>query len=162
MARYRTHTVEAEQTFLGIANAYGLTLDQLRGFNPGRGTDLIVIGERLKLGGEIDPPTVADTVVVDSADLVQYIAGAYDITPHTLLSNNGWLDADDWVHTGATLRIPHREGLLVTVQAGDTLRGIANARGVDMDRILADPAHGVDDPNMIVIGQEIIIPLAVP
>ena len=38
-ARYRTHTVEAGQTFLGIANAYGLTLEQLRAFNPGRGTD---------------------------------------------------------------------------------------------------------------------------
>ena len=161
-ARYRTHTVEAGQTFLGIANAYGLTLDQLREFNSGRRTDLIVIGERLRLGGEIDPPVVATAVVVESADLVQYVAGTYDITPHTLLSNNGWLSADDWVHVGATLRIPHREGLLVTVQAGDTLRGIADAHGVELNRILADSAHGVDDPNMIVIGQEIIVPLAVP
>lgn len=161
-ARYRTHTVERDQTFLSIANAYGLTREQLRDFNPGRGTYLIVIGERLKLGGEIDPPVVAESVTVDSADLVQYTAARYGVTPHTLLGNNGWLGADDWVHVGAVLRIPFREGLLVTVQAGDTLRDIADAHGVDMDAILADPAYGVDDPNMIVIGQEIILPLGTP
>ncbi len=161
-ARYRTHTVEAGQTFLGIANAYGLTLDELRGFNAGRGTDLIVIGERLKLGGELAAPAVAEDVVVEAADLVQYVAATYGVTPHTLLSNNAWLSADEWVHVGAVLRIPFREGLLVTVQAGDTLRGIAAAHGVDMDAILADTGLGVDDPNMIVIGQEIIMPLVMP
>ena len=161
-ARYRTHVVEAGQTLAGIAAAYGLSLDQLREFNRARGTDLVVIGERLRLGGEIDPPAVAEDVIVESADLVQYTAAHYGVTPHTLLSNNAWLGADDWVHVGAVLRTPFREGLLVTVQAGDTLRGIANAHGVEIDDILADPGHGVDDPNMIVIGQEIILPLAVP
>ena len=63
---------------------------------------------------------------------------------------------------GSSWRLPIREGLLVTVQVGDTLRGIAATHGVTMEAILADSAHGVEDPNAIVIGQEIIIPLPVP
>ena len=160
--RYRSHTVADGDTFHSIAVSYGLSLDELRGLNPERDTDLILIGETLRLPGEVPVPVVAETRYVQSTDLVQYVAAEMGVTPHTLLANNPGLGPDDWVGEGVALRIPHREGLLVTVQASDTLRGIAERHGVDLADILSDPAHGVDDPNTIVIGQEIILPLAVP
>lgn len=160
-ARQRMHTVLAGDNFSTIAERYGLTLAELRALNPSRTTDLIRIGESLRLGGTEPPPVVATDMVVERGDLVQYVAAELGVLPHTLVANND-LAADQWIGTGAVLRIPQREGLLVTVQAGDTLLGIAQQRGVTMEAILADPAHGVADPNEIVIGQEIILPISVP
>lgn len=160
-ARPRTHMVLQGDNFSTIAERYGLTLAELRALNPSRTTDLIRVGESLRLGGTEPTPTVAADVVVERGDLVQYAAAALGVLPHTLVANNS-LTPDQWIGSGEVLRVPQREGLLVTVQAGDTLQGIAQQHGVEMAAILADPAHGVEDPNEIVIGQEIILPIAVP
>ena len=160
--RRRTHRVRAGETFSGIALTYGLSLEELRAVNEALPRDLLFVGQLLNLPGTIDPPVVARESTLWDADLVQYAAATLGVTPHTLLANHGGIEPDQWLEAGTSWRLPIREGLLVTVQPGDTLRGIASRNGVNMDAILADPAHGVDDPNAIVIGQEIIIPLAIP
>lgn len=160
--RRRTYQVQADDTLSSVAARFGLSLDELRAQNPLKPSDLLVIGERLFLPGTIDPPVVAEDRTLWDADVVQYAAASLGVTPHTLLTNHGWVDSDQWLEAGTNWRLPLREGLLITVQRGDTLLAIANAHGVDIDLILADPANGVDDPNMIVIGQEIILPLAMP
>ena len=160
--RRRTYVVQSGDTFTHIAGRHGLTLDELRNFNPLRPNDLLVVGELLYLPGTIDAPIVSEERTLWEADLVQYAASTLGVTPHTLLANHGWVEPGQWLSAGTSWRLPIREGVLVTVQAGDTLLGIANAHGVDMALILADPANGVDDPNAIVIGQEIILPLAMP
>ena len=160
--RRRTYRVQAGDNFSAIAAMYGLSLDELRSLNPLRSNDLLIIGEILFLPGTIDPPVVSEERTLWESDSVQYAAAKLGVTPHTLIANHGWVEPDQWLGDGTTWNIPFREGLLVTVQPGDTLRGIANAHGVDMDLILADPGNGVDDPNAIVIGQEIILPFSMP
>ncbi len=160
--RRRTYQVQADDTLSSVAARFGLSLDELRAQNPLKPSDLLVIGETLFLPGTIDPPIVAEDRTLWDADVVQYAAASLGVTPHTLLTNHGWVDSDQWLEAGTNWRLPLREGLLITVQRGDTLLAIANAHGVDIDLILADPANGVDDPNVIVIGQEIILPLAMP
>lgn len=160
--RRRTYQVQANDTLSSIAERFGLSLDELRAQNPLKPSDLLVIGERLFLPGTIEPPNVAEDRTLWDADVVQYAAATLGVTPHTLLANHGWVDTGQWLEAGTTWRVPLGEGLLVTVQRGDTLLAIANAHGVDIDLILANPANGVDDPNAIVIGQEIILPLAMP
>ena len=160
--RRRAYRVQPQDTFQSIAASHSLSMEELRSMNLGRPNDLVVIGQLLYLPGSIDPPVVAEEQTLWEADLVQYAAAILGVTPHTLLANHGWVEPGQWLDAGSTWRLPLREGLLVTVQAGDTLQGIANAHGVDMSLILADPANGVDDPNAIVIGQEIILPLVVP
>ena len=160
--RRRSYRVQIDDTFQGIAAKHDLTMDQLRELNPDRPNDLVIIGQLLYLPGTIEPPVVSETRTLWEADLVQYAAATLGVTPHTLLANHGWLGEGQWIEADSSWRLPIREGLLVTVQPGDTLRGIADAHGVDIDLILADPANGVDDPNAIVIGQEIILPLAMP
>ena len=160
--RRRTYRVQAGDNFSAIAAMYGLSLDELRSLNPLRSNDLLIIGEILFLPGTIDPPVVSEERTLWESDSVQYAAAKLGVTPHTLIANHGWVEPDQWLGDGTTWNIPFREGLLITVQPGDTLRGIANAHGVDMDLILADPANGVDDPNAIVIGQEIILPFSMP
>lgn len=159
-ARERTHTVAAGDSLTAVAQQYGLTLDELRALNPSA-TDTIHRGEILRLGGTQPPPVVSSELTVQNSDYVQYAAAELGVLPHTLIANNG-LSPDDWISAGTVLRVPHREGLLVTVQPGDTLQGIARLHGVEMSAILADSAHGVTDANEIVIGQEIILPLEMP
>ncbi len=160
--RRRSYRVQPGDTFSYIADSHGLSLDELRELNPLRPNDLLIVGELLYLPGTIDPPVVSETRTLWEADLVQYAAATLGVTPHTLLANHGWVETGQWLGAGTTWHLPLREGVLVKVQRGDTLRGIANAHGVDIDLILDDPANGVDDPNAIVIGQEIILPLAMP
>ena len=160
--RRRTYRVQAGDTFSTVAASHGLSLEELRSLNPLRPHDLLVIGELLYLPGVVDPPAVSEERTLWGSDSVQYAAAKLGVTPHTLLANHGWVDRDQWLDDGTTWRLPVRDGLLVTVQPGDTLLQIANAHGVDMDLILSDPANGVEDPNAIVIGQEIILPLAIP
>lgn len=159
-ARERTHTVVAGDSLTAIAQQYDITLDELRRLNPSA-TDVIHRGQLLRLGGTQPPPVVSSDLTVQNSDYVQYAAAELGVLPHTLIANNG-LGADDWISAGTVLRVPHREGLLVTVRSGDTLQGIAQRHGVAMEAILADSAHGVIDPNEIVIGQELILPLEMP
>ncbi len=160
--RRRTYVVETGDNFTSIAERHGLSLQELRAVNPLKANDLLVVGETLFLPGAIEPPIVAEERMLWDGDLVQYAAATLGVTPHTLLANHGWVEPGQWLDSGTSWRLPLREGLLVTVQRGDTLRAIANRYGVDINDILADPANGVDDPNAIVIGQEVIVPLAVP
>lgn len=159
-ARERTHTVVAGDSLTAVAQQYGLELDELRALNPSA-TDTIHKGEILRLGGTQPPPVVSSDLTVQNSDYVQYAAAELGVLPHTLIANNG-LSPDDWISAGTVLRVPHREGLLVTVQPGDTLQRIARLHGVELSAILADSAHGVVDANEIVIGQEIILPLEMP
>ena len=160
--RQRTYTVVLGDTFSSIAAQHGLTLEQLRSHNPERTSDLIHEGDRLRLGGAEPTPVVARDAVVEHADLVQYVAADLGVLPETLLANNSWLAADQWISAGTVLRIPNRDGALITVQPGDTLQGIARYHELDIADILADPAHGVEEANEIVIGQQIIIPTSIP
>ena len=160
--RRRTYRVQEGDTFSSIARGHGLTLEELRALNDPLPRLLVFTGQLLHLPGAIDPPVVSKELTLWEADIVQYAAATLGVTPHTLLANHGWLEPDQWLEAGSSWRLPIREGLLVTVQPGDTLRAIASRHGVNMDDILADPANGVDDPNAIVIGQEIILPLSIP
>ncbi len=160
--RRRSYEVQPGDTFSAIADQHGLSMAELRELNPMRSTDLLVIGQLIYLPGYIDLPVVSEHRVLVGTDLVQYAAADLGVTPHTLLANHGWLEPGQWIEGGTTWRLPIREGLIVTVQRGDTLQSIADRHGVDMQAILADPAHGVEDANEIVIGQEIILPLDTP
>ncbi len=160
--RRRTYEVQRGDTFSAIADRHGLSLEDLRELNPLRSTDLLVIGQLLYLPGFVDLPVVSEERTLSESDLVQYAAAELGVTPHTLLANHGWLESGQWLEAGTSWRVPVREGMIVTVQRGDTLQAIADRHGVDMLAILEDPAHGVEDANEIVIGQEIILPLSIP
>ena len=125
--RRRAHEVRRGDTFFGVASAHGLTLEELRALNPDLPSDLLVIGQLLYLPGVIEPPVVSEQRTLWEADLVQYAAATLGVTPYTLLANYAWLEPDQWIGADTSWRLPLREGLLITVQPGDTLQSIAAA-----------------------------------
>ena len=145
--RRHSYQVQAGDTFISIADRHGLSMAELRELNPMRSTDLLIIGQIIYLPGYIDLPVVSEDRVLEESDLLQYAAARLRVTPHTLLANHGWLDPGQWLEGGTSWRLPRREGLLVTVQPGDTLQAIAQRHGVNMQAILDDPAHGVRGPQ---------------
>lgn len=56
----------------------------------------------------------------------------------------------------AIIVVPPKAPLIYTVQAGDSLGIIANSFGVAIEDLAAK--NGIDNYNLIVVGQELIIP----
>jgi len=56
----------------------------------------------------------------------------------------------------AIIVVPPKAPLIYTVQAGDSLGIIANSFGVPIEELAAE--NGIDNYNLIQVGQELIIP----
>lgn len=119
------------------------------------------------------PPAPApDEHVVLPGETLSTIAKKYGVPVKTLVAINGIADADQ-IRTGQRLKLketarpaePSRgatdEGVALkigssteyVVKPGDTLRGIANRLGIDVDTLAS--LNGIDDPNLIVEGQKL-------
>ena len=70
-----------------------------------------------------------------SGDTLGKIASRFKLNVDTIVSWNDIHDARA-IATGTTLSIPNSNGLKYTVRRGDTLQGIALARGVDFNSVL--------------------------
>ena len=157
----RTYTVESGDTLTAIAAQFRTVVPGIVALNAGINANLLLVGQVLRVPGTIATPEVARTAVTGFGDALTYVAADLGVLPHTLLANNPGL-SEGFIPAGISLRVPNREGILVTVQAGDTLAAIAAARGSSVTAISGDPRSGVSDPNGLIIGQEIIVPITVP
>ena len=160
-APHNTHSVIPGDTLSAVADTQGVELAELRRLNPQLSTDLLTVGQILRIPGTAPVPIVSRTIVLDVGGTLELVAAKVGVLPHTLQANNGMLD-NGWIVAGTALRVPDREGIVVTVQPGDTLIGIARFLGSSVDAVLADTRNGVLDPNGLIIGQELIVPVHVP
>jgi lysozyme len=114
---------------------------------------------------------------VQSGDTLGGIASTYGTTVEELLALNGLSDAD-YLYVGQELQIPGGgvaqtevvastqptsdttggggSGQVHVVQSGDTLYGIAEQYGTDVEAIIA--ANGLTDADFLSLGQELQIP----
>ena len=155
------HSVQAGETLTAIAATFGETPQTLAALNPGLNPNLLSVGQDLRVPGTVAVPTVSRTVVTASGDSIAFVAAEVGVTPHTLLANNPGLSTA-WIPAGTPLRVPRREGVIVDVFAGDTLRGIAAAQGTTVLTLALAADNGVSDPNGLIAGQEILIPVTTP
>lgn len=102
--------------------------------------------------------------VVQPGDTVYSIARRYGVTPQSIIESNN-LANPDLIYPGQKLQINVRETepqptppdlKSYTVQAGDTLSGIAQRTGVTMAEILA--LNNFANPNLIYVGQRLLLP----
>jgi peptidoglycan/xylan/chitin deacetylase (PgdA/CDA1 family)/LysM repeat protein len=84
------------------------------------------------------------------------IAGLYGITLDTLLGYNQYITNPDLIFPGQVVIIPGRYRRYYTVRPGDTLTLISNKFGIPISMIAN--INGINDVNIINIGQALLIP----
>ena len=115
--------------------------------------------------GTLYKPVAVDTAVQSSSEMLQHykvktgdtltgIASRFGVSMMTLWWANS-ITSKDALHVGQDLVIPPVSGLIYTVQAGDTLDGLAVANKVDVQDIVE--VNGLTDYNLIV-GQVLVLP----
>ena len=127
-------------------------------------------GDILSLLRDLPPPVTRVVVhVVQNGDTLGAIAEAYGSSIEELSLLNG-LTNPNYIYIGQEITLPGSSivaasgpnpsagssGQQYEVQAGDTLYGIAGRFGTSADSIAQQ--NGLDDPNLIYIGQILTIP----
>jgi len=104
---------------------------------------------------------------VQPGDTLLGLATTYDVPMAAIQLQNGMGDSTV-VQVGQVLAIPPRAGwegasrfwVVHVVEAGETLVGIARNYGLKAETI--ETANGLTDADLIVIGQELVLPLDAP
>ncbi len=111
----------------------------------------------------ISSPAGADEIViVEAGDSLSEIAAEYGTSVSALMAANGITDPDR-LYMGQELLVPGTgvtpttlPPLVVVVQSGDSLSGIAAEYGVTLSALIT--ANAIDDPDRVHPGQELVIP----
>jgi LysM repeat protein len=94
------------------------------------------------------------THLVIEEETLSSIAKSYEISENTIIKANNLTSTD--VEVGMELIIPPADGLLITVEKGDTLESLSKKYSVD-EQAIAD-FNWLDYPFTLVQGQELFIP----
>ena len=106
-------------------------------------------------------PRQLNTYSVVAGDTIFGIALKFGLRPETILWSNykTLKDNPDLLSIGQQLIIPPENGLIVDVEAGDTIDGLARRFRVPPERIVSEPINGLRDVNQpLSIGQRIYVP----
>ncbi|MGE0599290.1 MAG: LysM peptidoglycan-binding domain-containing protein [Dehalococcoidia bacterium] len=136
----RTHTVEEGDTLSAIADAYGLSLEELAAANGISNPDFIYVGQELIIGdgGPAGAPPDARVHIVAAGETLSSIADGYGFSLEELLQLNGIFDAN-YIYEGQELSLPVSHYAPPPVSRAETeqiLRGAADEFGVDPSIIL--------------------------
>lgn len=177
------HVVQAGETLTTIAARYGvnfLTLVEVNGIESpdtlAAGTELLIpgVGAPAAATGESTAATPASagddqasaafvTHIVQPNETLSTIAADYGVDAAALAAANN-LANPNMLRAGQRLVIPgvterqaiEARGIRHIVKSGESLSQIAQTYGVTIEQIMA--VNGLDDPNTIVVGQELLIP----
>ena len=175
------YTVKAGDTLYGISRKFGMSLSQLVSVNGISASSLIVPGQILRVAGGTTTSTVVKTnatssrtsggnYLVQPGDTLYSIARRSGMSLNSLLSLNG-LSQSSVIYPGQSLTISQSDSRVATtssyttkalasgvstsgtytVQAGDTLYGIARRSGMDLNTLLS--LNGLSQSSVIHPGQ---------
>ncbi|UCH26805.1 MAG: LysM peptidoglycan-binding domain-containing protein [Trueperaceae bacterium] len=133
--RETTYTVKSGDTISGIAQAFNLSVEDLKAMNELDG-NLIRVGEVLKLQDKSVTPI--EIYTVKQGDSLSGIAQAFRLSVDDLVATNH-LDGT-LIYPGQVLKLQARElaaGNVYTVKTGDTLYDIAIAFNLSVDALIA-------------------------
>ena len=175
------YTVKAGDTLYGISRKCGMSLSQLVSVNGISASSLIVPGQTLRVAGGATTSTVVKTNVTSSrtsggnylvqpGDTLYSIARRSGMSLNSLLTLNG-LSQSSVIYPGQSLTISQSDSRVATkssynakplasgvstsgtytVQAGDTLYGIARRSGMSLNTLLS--LNGLSQSSVIHPGQ---------
>ena len=153
-----SYVVKSGDTLYGIANKFGVSLNDLKALNK-LTSNLLQIGQVLLIPvaqGE-ETPTNTITYVVQRGDSLYSIAQKYGTTVATLRQLNNL--TTDLLQIGQVLKVPQTgtssSGNVYIVKRGDSLYSIASQYNTTVDAIKL--ANNLTS-NIIQVGQQLIIP----
>ena len=175
------YTVKAGDTLYGISRKFGMSLSQLVSVNGISASSLIVPGQILRVAGGETISTVVKTTattsrtsggnyLVQPGDTLYSIARRSGMSLNSLLTLNG-LSQSSVIYPGQSLTISQSDSRVATkssytakplasgvstsgtytVQAGDTLYGIARRSGMNLNTLLS--LNGLSQSSVIHPGQ---------
>ena len=175
------YTVKAGDTLYGISRKFGMSLSQLVSVNGISASSLIVPGQTLRVAGGATTSIVVKTNVTSSrtsggnylvqpGDTLYSIARRSGMSLNSLLTLNG-LSQSSVIYPGQSLTISQSDSRVATkssynakplasgvstsgtytVQAGDTLYGIARRSGMSLNTLLS--LNGLSQSSVIHPGQ---------
>ena len=149
-----TYTVKAGDNLSSIAAKYNTTVEKLASINNISNTNLISIGQVLKLKGEAS--TSVKTYTVVAGDNLSSIASRFNTTVERICSLNN-IANPNLIYAGQELILDEAvdNGVYYTVKNGDNLSSIAAAYGTTYQAIAA--LNRLSNPNRIYPGQNLRI-----
>ena len=159
-----TYTVQSGDTLSGIAQKFGVTVQELCDWNNISNPNYIYVGEVLRVSGNTGSTSStstsissnAQTYTVQSGDTLSGIAAKFGVTVQDLCNWNNISDPNK-IYVGEVLQVsgttssPTTNRQTYTVQSGDTLSGIAAEYGVTVQDLCN--WNNISDPNKIYVGE---------
>ncbi len=154
------YTVKSGDTLWKIANANGVTVDEIKKAN-NLSSNALTIGQVLYIPKEKNEGNVSssNTYTVKSGDNLYKIANQFNTTVSELRKLNNL--NSDILQIGQVLRVPSvgsnniNNETIYTVKSGDSLYKIANQFGVTVSAIMS--RNNLSNSNLS-IGQKLVIP----
>lgn len=154
------HVVQEGETLESIAARYELDTSAITSVIQNEVTSDadLVPGLRITVFGAepVSRDSVATYTVREGDDLWK-IADYYGLNPLTIAIANDLPD-DYLIYPGQELIIPPADGILYTVQEGESVESIAAAFGVSADLIRGFPFNNLSGDAVLQPGQQILIP----
>ena len=148
------YTVVAGDTLYGIANRYGLTVDELKALN-NLTSNTLSIGQKLLVKPADTSDGSLETYTVKKGDNLYQIALKYDTSVDALKNLNGL--TSNLLSIGQVLKIPSSSSseIVYTVVLGDNLYQIARRFGTTIAAIMS---RNNLSSSLLSVGQKLIIP----
>ncbi|MDK1360912.1 LysM peptidoglycan-binding domain-containing protein [Arthrobacter sp. zg-Y1219] len=165
-----THRIEAGDTASSVAVRYGVSLDEVLRVNNLQSSSLIFAGEELRLpaGGSSAASSTsgaaAGTYTVEAGDTLSGIASSNGVGLESVLAVNG-LTMTSVIMPGQEIALSGGSASAAapasaaaanhTVEAGDTLTGIAARHGVSVAALMS--ANGMDESTVLFPGDVVVL-----
>jgi lysozyme len=172
-----TYTVKSGDSLSGIASSHGTTVSSLASLNNISNTNLIYVGQVLKLSANSTSTSsnktssssitaASGTYTVKSGDTLYGIAANNNTSVSSLVSLNSITDPDN-IYVGQVLKLSSSSSSSkvttttsssstktsgsYTIKSGDTLYQIAIANGLSVSQLAS--LNNISDPNEVYVGQ---------
>jgi murein DD-endopeptidase MepM/ murein hydrolase activator NlpD len=154
------HMVGDGDTLENIAERYGVTPEDITGYAPNgveHSADLVPNRMIMVPGGSMPMRDEVIFYTVRHGDALWQIADRFGLKPQTILWTNSLSNADV-ISPGQQLAILPTDGVMVEVDAGDTVESLAQEWSVEASAIRDWPANGLGADGSLIVGQSVMIP----
>ena len=162
---YAVRVVQAGDSLGAIAQLYHLPVDTLLSYN-GLTSELLQPGDVLKIpypeatGGVAElapkPPPGFVTHTLQEGESLSELAGRYGVTLEALIGANPDLSSLDRLPAGIELLIPPSAGLVVTLQAGESVTDLIASYGINP--LVVVKANKLTSPGDLTPGTLLFLP----